>query len=238
MKETNTTFLLLRRMKRALIYSRYRIMSNEKIFASIYATGKWGNDISKKFNSGSGSHDSTLVNPYINSLRQLFSEQGSNLSVADVGCGDFTVGIHTVELFKKYFAIDIASKLIKSHKKNISIDNLIFLQQDVTTKKLPNVEIVIARQCLQHLSNNQIFRFLSNLPKELRFLIDSEHVPSESFQSNINIQTGYETRLIKNSGVVLHEYPFNLKFTKKHIICSVKDSYGTIVTTCYENPRK
>jgi SAM-dependent methyltransferase len=213
-------------------------MSNEQIFASIYAKGKWGNDKSKKFNSGSGSHNSTLVDPYISSLRQKFSEQGFNLSVADVGCGDFTVGIQTVEFFKNYYAIDVAPKLIQSHKENYSRDNLIFMQQDVTTKKLPNVDIVIARQCLQHLSNNQILQFLSNLPNDLRYLIVSEHVPSSSFQSNIDIQTGHETRLVKGSGVVLHEHPFNIKFTEKDIICCVEDSNGTIMTTCYENPRK
>ena len=105
-------------------------------------------------------------------------------------------------------------------------------------KKLPNVDIVIARQCLQHLSSNQILQFLSNLPNDLRYLIVSEHVPSRSFQSNIDIQTGHETRLVKGSGVVLHEHPFNIKFTQKDIICCVEDSNGTIMTTCYENPRK
>lgn len=213
-------------------------MSNEQIFASIYEKGKWGNDKSKKFNSGSGSHNSTLVDPYISSLRVMFSEQGLNLSVADVGCGDFIVGIQTVDLFKSYYAIDVAPNLIKSHKKKISRDNLIFMQQDVTTEKLPNVDIVIARQCLQHLSNNQISKFLLNLPSNLRYLIVSEHVPSISFQSNIDIQTGHETRLVKKSGVVLHDHPFNLKFTKKDIICRVEDSTGAIITTCYENPQK
>lgn len=212
-------------------------MSNEQIFGTIYEKGKWGNDKSRKFHSGSGSHNSTLVEPYIKSLRELFSEQGLGLSVADVGCGDFIVGIQTVELFKSYYAIDVAPKLIQFHQKNISRDNLTFMHLDVTTNKLPNVDIVIARQCLQHLSNNQILKFISNLPNDLRYLIISEHLPSSSFQPNIDIQTGHETRLVKNSGVVLHEHPFNLTFIEKKIICRVEDSNGTITTTCYELPR-
>ena len=230
--------VILRRIKRALIYSRYKFMSNEQIFASIYEKGKWGNDKTKKFYSGIGSHSSTLVDPYIKSLRHLFSEQGLNLSVADVGCGDLTVGIQTVELFRIYYAIDVAPNLIQFHRNHNSRDNLIFLQQDITTKKLPNVDIVIARQCLQHLSNYQILKFLLNLPNDLRYLIVSEHVPSGFFQPNIDIQTGHETRLVKKSGVVLHEHPFNLKFKAKNIICSVEDSNGAIITTCYENPQK
>ena len=230
--------LLLRRIKRGLDYARYKFMSNEQIFASIYEKGKWGNDKSKNFNSGSGSHSSTLVNPYIKSLRELFSEQGLKLSVADVGCGDFTVGVQTVEVFKSYYAIDVVPKLIQFHQNNNSRENLVFLLQDVTTEKLPKVDVVIARQCLQHLTNNQILSFLFNLPNELRYLVVTEHLPRGSFQPNIDIQTGHETRLVKNSGVVLHEHPFNLKYKSKNIICSVEDSNGAIVTTCYENPQK
>jgi hypothetical protein len=167
----------------------------------------------------------------------LFAKQGLNFSVADVGCGDFIVGKQTVELFKKYYAIDVASELIQFHKDNNTRDNLEFVKLDITSDELPNVNIVIARQCLQHLSNNQIDKFLTNLPRDLRYLIVSEHVPSRSFQSNIDIKTGHETRLVKNSGVVLHEHPFNLKFRKIDVICRVDDSDGTIVTTCYEYPR-
>jgi len=229
--------LLLRRIKRFLIYSRYKFMSNEQIFANIYEKGKWGNDKSKKFNSGSGSHSSTLVDPYVESLRDFFSEQGLDLSVADVGCGDFSVGIQTVEFFRCYYAIDVASRLIQFHKKNIFRDNLTFIHLDATTDRLPKVDIVIVRQCLQHLSNSEIVKFLCNLPTDLRYLIVTEHLPSKSFRPNIDIQTGHETRLLKNSGVELHEPPFNLKFLEKNIICRVKDSNGTIITTCYENPR-
>jgi hypothetical protein len=146
-------------------------MSNEQIFSSIYAKGKWGKDKSQKFNSGNGSHNSSLVNPYIKSLRQKFSEQGLNLSVAGVGCGDFTVGIQTVELFKSYYATDAPPKLIQFLRKNISIDNLTFIHLDIKVDNLPNVDIVIARQFLQHLSNIQISKFISNLPINLRYLI-------------------------------------------------------------------
>jgi SAM-dependent methyltransferase len=229
---------MARRIKRFLRNYRNRFMTNQAIFASIYKNGKWGNDKSRDFNSGSGSHNSSLVNPYINSLKQFFSKRESVYSVADLGCGDFAVGLQTINLFNCYYAIDVVPELIKYNQHSIVRENLTFMHLDITSNPLPNVEVVIARQVLQHLSNAQILKVIENLPQAVRFLIVTEHIPHDRFEPNADIMTGHETRLVRNSGVVLHEYPFNLMSSQNYEICRVTDQYGAIVTTCYENPRK
>ena len=50
----------------------------------------------------------------------------------------------------------------------------------------------------------------------------TEHLPNNSFfKPNIDIVTGPQIRLYKNSGVILTERPFNLKVIDTKNICNI-----------------
>jgi SAM-dependent methyltransferase len=206
-------------------------------FSHIYQNQLWNqNKINQKFFSGSGTYNKKVLEAYYRIIKKL-SLKNKNLSVADLGCGDFNVGKRLYPIVKKYYAIDIVKNLIIFNKKKFRSKKIIFLNLDLTNDILPNADIGIIRQVLQHLSNSNIKKIIDNINNKYKFLIITEHYPSKKrFNANLNIFDGPGTRMILKSGVVLHKSPFNLKFkNKRHLLtCEAKPDAGFIVTTLYE----
>src|SRR5450631_3071475 len=72
--------------------ARYEGRPVAEIFSAIYREGKWGTKADGDFSSGSGSHDPSVVTPYVNAVSRFLSSLPCPPSVVDLGCGDFYVG--------------------------------------------------------------------------------------------------------------------------------------------------
>ena len=193
-----------------------------------------GSDKNFKYYSGSGSHEKKIILPYIKVIKKFLLKQKIN-KLIDFGCGDFNVGKNFVNLTKKYYAYDIYEDLVKYNRKKFKYKNLYFKKKDITSDKISSVDVVLVRQVLQHLDNNQIKSFLSNIKNKTKYLIVTEHLPKfDSFKCNVNKPKGAGLRF--NSGVILHLSPFNLNYIYKKILLSVNASpdKGKIVTTLYK----
>ena len=44
------------------------------------------------FYSGSGSHDSQIIEPYLDAVSTFLKSHNNTLTVCDLGCGDFNIG--------------------------------------------------------------------------------------------------------------------------------------------------
>ena len=199
----------------------------------IYELKLWGGN-EFDFYSGSGSHDTKIINPYLESIISFLNANHSSLVVCDLGCGDFNVGKRLTKYTKKYIAIDIVEKLIARNKKLFKADNLEFYCLDITKDELPPADCIILRQVLQHLSNDEI----QNLFKKLtvyNYIILTEHLPSGPFIPNKDIISGQGIRLKQNSGVNILEAPFSFKIKEEKILNehSLENDNGRIVTTFY-----
>ena len=134
------------------------------------------------------------------------------LNAVDLGCGDFSIGSEIRKYCGKYIAIDIFDDLIDYNKKFYKNYDVDFKVLDITKDELPKGDICFLRQVLQHLSNENIKKFLNQMKGKYKYLVLTEHLPNKKiFKSNKDIITGPEIRLYKNSGVILTESPFNLK---------------------------
>src|SRR5689334_5375183 len=78
-----------RRLRRLAEHAANRRRTPEQVFSRIYAQGLWGN-AGGTFHSGSGSTEAHAVE-YIRMIEAYVAEH-SIRSVADLGCGDFTIG--------------------------------------------------------------------------------------------------------------------------------------------------
>ena len=152
-----------------------------------------------------------------------------------MGCGDFNVGSQLLHLSKQYYAIDIVKSLIDTNKLKFKKDNLIFSNLDISIDNLPSGDVCLVRQVLTHLSNAEIKSFIKNIRNKYKFLVVTENIPEESFEPNLDMETNFSTRHWFNSGVVLHEYPFNLKIKESNIILKVPafPALGLIQTIVY-----
>jgi len=203
------------------------------VMTQIYEKHFWGgNDFD--FYSGEGSHDSKIVNPYLDSVIAFLNSHDNTLTVCDLGCGDFNIGKYFVAFTKKYIAIDIVENLIERNKKVFIADNLEFNCRDISRDNLPKADCIILRQVLQHLSNTEIKRIINSLT-DFKFIILTEHLPNGNFVPNIDIIASQGTRLKHNSGVNLLAAPFYLKIKCKMVLNEVilDSEKGRIKTWLY-----
>jgi SAM-dependent methyltransferase len=211
--------------------------SSKEIFNKIYAKNYWGigeENIENSYYSGPGSHDIRVIKPYIDSLTNFIKTFDDKPSLLDLGCGDFNVGSKIRPFCGEYIACDIVDGLIEFNTNAFRSINVDFRVLDITSDEIPKVDIICIRQVLQHLSNSQIALVIPKLLRSCRYLVLTEHVPSnDSYIRNIDKPTGPGTRLKIKSGVDLTAPPFNINFPTQKIICSVEASGGVIQTTVF-----
>ena len=204
----------------------------QEIFATIYASGAWGE--SDDFNSGDGSRDPGITVPYVKVVGEFLGRL-SNVKAVDLGCGDFAVGSQLVPFCREYVACDVVPDLVERNRIKFVNDRLSFKVLNLIEDELPEGDIVFLRQVLQHLSNADIAKVLPKL-NVYKYLVLTEHIPVGSFKANHDTITGAATRLHLNSGVVLDKSPFGLKYDRKSVLCSLPFGESIIETVLYEGP--
>ena len=199
----------------------------------VYAMQLWGKNEST-FYSGDGSHEATLVEPYLEVIASFLKSFKSPLSVCDLGCGDFNIGKHLVPYTKQYIAVDIVPELIQYNQETFNESKLTFQCLDIAQDDLPSADCALVRQVLQHLSNVEIQSIVTKL-RNYQYVILTEHIPQGEFEANKEIISGQGIRLKKKSGVNLLAAPFNFKVKESKEILSVDlgETKGRIVTTLY-----
>ena len=127
-----------------------------KIFSNIYKYNLWG------FGSGTGSLKFNNQQ-YIDFMNNFLKDHNDISSIIDLGCGDWQLHKHINLNNKKYLGIDIVDEVIKVNKKkygNLKID---FLCNNFLKEKIPNADLIIVKDVLQHLSDENIKTFLNNI---------------------------------------------------------------------------
>lgn len=203
--------------------------ATDRAMTQIYEQKLWGGK-NVDFYSGSGSHESYLVEPYIKVVTNFLQSFEEKPTVCDLGCGDFNIGKQLVEFTKHYTAIDIVPKLIERNNQLFKDENLEFQCLDIAKDKLPKADIVFLRQVLQHLSNKEIKATLHKV-KQYKYVILTEHIPDGDFKSNKDIISGQGIRLKNNSGVSVLDDPFNFEVKDFEEILRIphKDFDGVLV---------
>ncbi|WP_411766695.1 class I SAM-dependent methyltransferase [Winogradskyella sp. A3E31] len=197
----------------------------------IYEQHLWGGK-TFDFYSGEGSHNTQIIQPYLNVVTGFLISQDEPLTVCDLGCGDFNVGEHLVPHSSNYIAIDIVESLIDRNKKLYKADNLEFRCLDIAKDELPKTDCVILRQVLQHLSNQEIQSIVKKL-SHYKYIILTEHLPRGTFVPNIDMISSQGNRLKLNSGVDLLAEPFNLKIKEQKLLVETIVDHGRITTTLF-----
>lgn len=197
----------------------------------VYEKNLWGGE-EGQFYSGIGSHDSIILANYQNAVKSFLLSLDSPPSIVDLGCGDFNVGKELVAFSKKYIGVDIVPELIERNRKKFLVEDLSFQCLDIADDELPEGNVAILRQVLQHLSNNEVNLVVNKL-NQYQYIILTEHLPVGVFEPNLDIISGQGIRIKKKSGLDILRPPFNLKVKKSIRLDSTSylDNKGVIVTT-------
>jgi hypothetical protein len=166
------------------------------IFHNHYTTNIWGSTESV---SGPGSTIQYTEN-IRKEIPQLVSDLDINV-ILDAPCGDFNwFRMITWQKPITYIGGDIVEPLINRNQLLYGSDNNSFTCLDITQEALPKADMWLCRDCLFHLSNDDIFLVIENFFKSnIRYLLTSTHSNCE----NADIPTG-SFRLLN-----LEKEPFN-----------------------------
>lgn len=180
----------------------------KKLFTRIYKENIWGGE-KGEFYSGPGSDDFVGIE-YAQIIRDYIIKNNIK-SVVDIGCGDFRIASQFINNDIEYIGIDIVPSLIESNQEKYGNNHIKFLCLDATTQELPDGELCLIRQVLQHLSNAHIQSILNKV-KKYKHLIISEHILlGDDVIPNMDMDPDWLTRIDHNSCILLDKPPFNLK---------------------------
>lgn len=169
----------------------------EQVFTDIYINNSWGG---KDSVSGQGS-DIFQTRIIAREIPLIFKAYGIS-TLLDIPCGDFfwmnTVDMKGVE----YTGADIVSDLINNNTARYARNNVRFLKMDIIKSQLPKVDLIFCRDCLVHLSFEDIICALNNVCNSRSAYILTTTFTEET--TNRNIATG-QWRTLN-----LERAPFNL----------------------------
>ncbi len=183
--------------------------SVEDAFTRIYRNGEWGKNEEGEGTSGTGS-TVNLAGPYLHFLNKFLSEHPEILRVIDLGCGDWVLGREIFWGERDYIGIDVVKFLVEKNQSRYGSERKKFIHLDATKKILPEGDLLICKDVLQHLPFSSVQFILSQM-KKFRYCIFVNDVTEDLFEKNYDIKPGgYRT-------LNLTLKPFYLKPIKKLI---------------------
>ena len=156
-------------------------MDNKKVFSKIYKEDLWNEG------SGDGSKIEN-VREYVDVL-QKYIDKPEIKTVIDLGCGDWQFSKFLDLSSVLYLGVDVVDSVIDSNIDLYSASNIDFISRDIITYELPQVDLIICKDVLQHLSNRDVISVLIKIIKSSKFALITNDFNLES-TSNIDIENG------------------------------------------------
>ncbi|WP_321474315.1 class I SAM-dependent methyltransferase [uncultured Paludibaculum sp.] len=133
----------------------------DKVFTTIHDTNLWGADESV---SGLGSEDSATLR-LREELPKLLADLGAK-TLLDIPCGDFGWLSKADLPIRRYIGADLVETLVQANRaKFAGQPGKEFLRLDLCSDELPRADVVFCRDCLVHLSLENVRRAVANLKR-------------------------------------------------------------------------
>lgn len=150
-------------------------------FEKIYDNNEWS------FGSGEGSlpiHNKG----YIETLESFLRDKQIK-SVVDLGCGDWQFSKLINWDGVQYDGYDLVGSVIDKNKKDYQSSNIRFHVFSGEFNELPTADLLIAKDVLQHWSNNTVYKFLPYL-QNYKYSLITNCVKRSGKTTNIDIEDG------------------------------------------------
>jgi SAM-dependent methyltransferase len=172
----------------------------KEIFEKIYFENQWKDSYGTSSGPGSAIECSYQYLLFLNQ----FIQENSIKSILDLGCGDFNLMKHFNLNDIDYLGIDLVTNVINNNNKYHSKYNIKFEQNDIIEYKSDkSFDLVIVKDVLQHLSNNNIKKIVNNINYSKRIILINDFT-----DTNVDsINGGYRP-------LNLNKSPFNINCNK------------------------
>lgn len=143
-----------------LMLLSFRGKSREEVFNDIYYRNRWGD---RESVSGRGSNlKQTLV---IIKKIPILLEKLNIKTMLDAPCGDFYWLKEAQLNLERYIGCDIVADLITTNQLSYGNEVREFINLDLATDPLPQVDLIFCRDCLVHLSFKDAIAVIKNFQK-------------------------------------------------------------------------
>lgn len=191
-----------------------------RAFQGAYGRRQWGLEKGAEFFSGAGSRGA-CANVYVEHISRIIEsrsrESDRPLTVVDLGCGDFSVGRELLKRTEsmRYIGCDIVPELIQAHTANVKDPRASFQELDIVAGGLPDGDICLVREVLQHLCNSDVSRVLKKLGKYKDVYITEARPVTPEGPPNPDKPSGpgvrWDWRTGRGRGIELDQPPFGLR---------------------------
>jgi SAM-dependent methyltransferase len=181
--------------------------SSESVFTNIYKNAAWGTNEVGEGSSGLGSRLEN-AKEYVTFLQNFMQEQEVN-SVVDVGCGDWGLSRYVDWKELEYQGYDVVKEVIEKNQAQFSSQTIRFHHADVLFTNLPAADLMICKDMMQHLRNDDILSLLYQVHKFKHCLITNDVHPQTLTSKNNDLPIRGGHRYLD-----LCKPPFNVAGTK------------------------
>jgi hypothetical protein len=187
------------------------VRTNQEIFDKIYKRHRW------IWGSGTGSIP-FLNKPFIDFVNNFLEIHPEIKVVIDIGCGDHQIGKCLKLEHKKYIGCDVAGVVLEKTRKKFSSTNKEFFRLDAVAEKLPPGDLIIVKDVLQHLQNQDVSCILSKLSHYHFVIVQNDMYSKNSFlrkrRENKDIRSGKVRPLDITKEPFKADYSLVLKYTE------------------------
>ena len=164
-------------------------MYKKDIFTDVFKRKLWAGSESVSGNGSSLDQTATIRREIPSLLRALQIK-----TMLDAPCGDFHWMKNTPLELDRYIGVDIVPELIDENNRKYSDSKKQFVALDITTADLPQVDLILCRDCFVHLSFTDIWSALNGFKRSgSRYLLTTTFT---NVTTNTDIQTGMNWRPI------------------------------------------
>jgi hypothetical protein len=215
--------------------------SNVNIFSNIYRNSIWGDGtLIPKSGIGSLPHYAEF---YVNFVEKIISDYEIK-SVVDVGHGDWKMWRDKSFENVNYYGVDVADGLSEEVTSKFGNPKRVFKQVDGVFDVLPASDLLICKDVLQHLPNEQVTNFLAICQNYKYIVLSNDYVNfnfinvlkiirsqinfverivniknlKSPFQKTYRIGNNYDILTGRGRGIDLEKEPFKQAYYKFHVI--------------------
>lgn len=170
------------------------------LFTSYYRNNSWNGEESLS-GPGSDYEQTKFLIPEL----QIMLGKLKIKTMLDAPCGDFNWMRHMNLEGIEYHGGDIVDEVINENNKKYKSKNIKFSALDIVNDKIGRYDLVMVRDCLVHLSTDQVLRALRNIKSSQSKYLLTTNFTWKHIENNQEINTGGWRRLN------LEEPPYNFK---------------------------
>ena len=176
---------------------------NKRLFTKVYERNSWGCPESLS-GWGSTCHKTQKIRAQLPQLIRNFNIK----TILDAPCGDFNWMQHLdLSDITLYIGLDIVDTIIVENNQKYGTSWRLFFGADIVTTPLAKMDLMICRDCMQHLPDCNVFALLNNIKQSgITYLLASNY--PECAENEDLIDSLYATTRITYRNLMLP--PFNL----------------------------